>query len=141
MARERPTASNVSPVLTGLSSGTPATDAPRFARAQVQARRRTPQMRARPREYLALLPASDAQWVNGAHDHADAGGVECIHTVYRTATGNWANEAGSGQRVYGVHATKQESVRQGRDIARAAHCPHVIHNEDGTISSIDAPDG
>lgn len=66
---------------------------------------------------------------------------DCIHTVYRTATGNWANEAETGERVYGVHATKQESVRRGRALARAARTHHVIHNADGTISSCDAYGG
>ncbi len=63
---------------------------------------------------------------------------DCVHTVYRPATGNWANEAGSGQRVFGVHATREESVLRGRDLARAAATHHVIHHPDGTVESVEA---
>ena len=56
-----------------------------------------------------------------------------IHTVSRSATGNWANQL--GQRVLGVYATKEESVRRGEELAREAGTNHVVHNPDGTIQS------
>ena len=58
-----------------------------------------------------------------------------IHTVYRSATGNWANEGGSGEPVYSVHATNEDAVRRGQQLALAAQTSHVIHDIDGTISS------
>lgn len=58
-----------------------------------------------------------------------------IHTVYRSATGNWANQLGTGRRVLGVYATKDESVRRGEELAREADTNHVVHNIDGTIES------
>ena len=58
-----------------------------------------------------------------------------IHTVYRSATGNWANQLGTGRRVLGVYATKGESVRRGVQLAREADTKHVIHNIDGTVES------
>jgi hypothetical protein len=58
-----------------------------------------------------------------------------IHTVYRSATGNWANQFGTGRRVLGVYATRDESVRRGEELAREADTNHVIHNMDGTIES------
>lgn len=60
---------------------------------------------------------------------------DSIHTVYRSATGNWANEAGSRGYVRSVHATKEEAVRHGRALALADQANHVIHNRDGTIST------
>lgn len=61
--------------------------------------------------------------------------ADWIHTVYRSATGNWANQLGTGQRVFGVYATKDESVRHAAALARAAGTYHVIHDIDGTIHS------
>lgn len=60
---------------------------------------------------------------------------DSIHTLYRSATGNWANEAGSRGYVRSVHATKEEAVRHGRALALADQASHVIHNMDGTIST------
>ena len=143
MARERSTVSNVAkPVLTGLNGGKPAADVPRPTRAQAQALRRSePQTHARLQDHFAQLRPPGAPPANDPRDRADCLSGDCIHTVYRPATGNWANEAGSGQRVYGVHATKEESVRLGQVLARAAQTHHVIHNRDGTIGSLDAYGG
>lgn len=58
-----------------------------------------------------------------------------IHTVYRSATGNWANQLGTGRRVLGVYATKDEAVRRGEELARETDTNHVIHNIDGAIES------
>jgi hypothetical protein len=58
-----------------------------------------------------------------------------IHTVYRSATGNWANQLGTGRRVLGVYATKDEAVRRGEELAREADTNHVIHNIDGAPES------
>ena len=60
---------------------------------------------------------------------------DSIHTVYRGATGNWANEAGTRGYVRSVHATKEEAVRHGRALALVDQSNHVIHNMDGTIST------
>lgn len=57
-----------------------------------------------------------------------------IHTVYRSATGDWANEVEGGERASSVHTTKAEAVARGRELAIAARTEHVIHNMDGTIS-------
>ncbi len=58
-----------------------------------------------------------------------------IHTVYRDATGNWANETVGGEHVCSVHATKHEAVQHGQHLARAAQTEHVVHDIDGTIIS------
>ena len=60
---------------------------------------------------------------------------DSIHTVYRSTTGNWANEVGPGEHVCSVHATREEAVGRGRALALAAQTDHVIHASDGTISS------
>jgi hypothetical protein len=57
-----------------------------------------------------------------------------IHTVYRHATGDWANEVEDSGQVSSTHATKEEAVAAGRQLAIAARTEHVIHNMDGTIS-------
>jgi hypothetical protein len=57
-----------------------------------------------------------------------------IHTVYRSATRDWANEVEGGDRASSVHSTKDEAVKRGRELAIAAKTEHVIHNMDGTIS-------
>jgi hypothetical protein len=112
---------------------------PRPTRAQARALRHSADhTHASLTEHFKALIASDALQTNGARDHADSLIEECIHTVYRPATGNWGNEAGSGQRVYGVYATKEESVRRGQELARATQTHHVVHDQDGTISSFDA---
>ena len=59
-----------------------------------------------------------------------------IHTVFRSATGNWANQLASGEHVYGVYATKDECVRRGQRLASDAGVNHVIHDVDGTVSSV-----
>jgi hypothetical protein len=66
---------------------------------------------------------------------SDAMRGDWIHTVYRSATGNWANQLGAGRRVLGVYATKDEAVRRGEELAREADTNHVIHTTDGTIAS------
>ena len=58
-----------------------------------------------------------------------------IHTVYRSASGDWANQVEGGDRASSVHATKDEAVKRGRELAIAAKTEHVIHNMDGTISA------
>ena len=58
-----------------------------------------------------------------------------IHTVYRSASSDWANEVEGGDRASSVHATKDEAVKRGRELAIAAKTEHVIHNMDGTIAS------
>jgi hypothetical protein len=57
-----------------------------------------------------------------------------IHTVWRSATSDWANEVEGGDRAASVHATKNEAVRRGRELAIAAKTEHLIHNKDGTIA-------
>jgi hypothetical protein len=58
-----------------------------------------------------------------------------IHTVYRRATGNWANQLGTGRRVLGVYATKDEALRRGEELAREADTNHVVHAVDGTVEA------
>lgn len=55
-----------------------------------------------------------------------------IHTVYKD--GQWVNEVEGGERISGIHATKEEAVEVGRARARQDRSEHVIHNQDGTIS-------
>lgn len=55
-----------------------------------------------------------------------------IHTVFED--GHWVNEVEEGERIGGVHATKNEAVEVGRARARQDETEHVIHNQDGTIS-------
>lgn len=138
MARERPTASDVaSPALTGLNGGMPATGLPRPMRAEANALRRTTRKTHAVNEHFEPPLASDGVHLAGARDPtADPPSEDCIHTVYRPATGNWANEAGSGRRVYGVYATRTECVRRGQELARATQTNHVIHSPDGMISSM-----
>jgi len=140
VARERPTASDVSaPALTVLIGGKPATGAPRPTRAEAQALRHSArQTHDKLTEHFALLSGPASRSAEDAREWADPMSGDCVHTVYRPATGNWANEAGSGQRVYGVHATREESVQRGRELARAAATHHVIHHADGTVDSVDA---
>jgi len=57
-----------------------------------------------------------------------------IHTVYRSATGDWANQVEGGDRASSVHATKDEAVRRGRELAQSARTEHLVHNMDGTIA-------
>jgi ketosteroid isomerase-like protein len=38
-------------------------------------------------------------------------------------------------RASSVHATKDEAVRRGRELAINARTEHVIHNMDGSIAS------
>lgn len=142
MKPERATApSDPAPQLTGLDGGRPDTDMSRPTRAQARALRHSADhTHASLTAHFKPLIASDALHANGDRDRdrADSLIEECIHTVYRPATGNWGNEAGSGQRVYGVYATKEESVRRGQELARATQTHHVVHDQDGTISSFDA---
>ena len=58
-----------------------------------------------------------------------------IHTVYRKETEDWANQVEGGEQASSVHATKEEAVKRGRELASAAETEHVIHNKDGTIGS------
>ena len=46
-----------------------------------------------------------------------------------------ANQVASGERVYGVYATKEECVRRGQDLATSIGVDHVIHDVDGAVSS------
>ena len=134
MARERPTASPGS-ALTGLDGGAYAADMPRVTRAEAQALRGgAPGTHTRLADHLEPLRASQQQRDVGEDQAAMAGA--CIHTVFRRATGNWANQFASGERVYGVYATKEECVRRGQDLASAAGIDHVIHDVDGTVSSL-----
>jgi hypothetical protein len=57
-----------------------------------------------------------------------------IHTVYRSASSDWANEVEGGERASSVHTTKDEAVKRGRELAKAGRTEHVIHNMDGTIA-------
>ena len=135
MARERPTASPGS-ALTGLDGGASAGDAPRVTRAESQALRRSaPGTHAKLAVQLEPLRASNHRERRGVGEDPEALAADCIHTVFRSATGNWANQVASGERVYGVYATKEECVRRGRDLATTVGVDHVIHDADGTVSS------
>ena len=57
-----------------------------------------------------------------------------IHTVYRSATGDWANQVEGGTQASSVHRTKEEAVARGRQLAQNAHTEHLVHNMDGTIA-------
>jgi hypothetical protein len=57
-----------------------------------------------------------------------------VHTVYRSASSDWANEVEGNDRASSVHDTKAEAVKRGRELAIAAKTEHVIHNMDGTIA-------
>jgi hypothetical protein len=54
-----------------------------------------------------------------------------VHTVYKD--GEWVNEIEGGDEV-SRHATKDEAVERGRELARQGQTEHVIHNQDGTIA-------
>jgi hypothetical protein len=54
-----------------------------------------------------------------------------VHTVYKD--GEWVNEIEGGDEV-SRHATKDEAVERGRELARQRQTEHVIHNQDGTIA-------
>jgi len=112
---------------------------PPVTRAEAHALERSaPHTHARLVEHLEPLRASNRRAVrDAAEDQATAAG-DCIHTVFRSVTGNWANQVASGERVYGVYATKEECVRRGQDLARAAGVNHVIHDVDATVSSLNS---
>lgn len=57
-----------------------------------------------------------------------------IHTTHRNATSDWANTAEGNDRASSVHATKEEAVKRGRELAIAAQTEHVLHNMDGRIA-------
>jgi hypothetical protein len=54
-----------------------------------------------------------------------------IHTVHRN--GQWVNEVEGGERASSAHATKDEAVARGRQLAQNQATEHVVHNLDGTI--------
>jgi hypothetical protein len=54
-----------------------------------------------------------------------------VHTVYKD--GEWVNQIEGGDEV-SRHATKDEAVERGRELARQRQTEHVIHNQDGTIA-------
>ena len=54
-----------------------------------------------------------------------------VHTVYKD--GEWVNEIEGGDEV-SRHATKDEAVERGRELARERQTEHVIHNQDGEIA-------
>ena len=54
-----------------------------------------------------------------------------VHTVHRD--GQWINEVEGGERASSTHATKDEAVAAGRELARNRKTEHVIHNVDGKI--------
>jgi hypothetical protein len=56
-----------------------------------------------------------------------------IHTVHKD--GQWINEVEGDGAIGGIHATKEEAVAVGRARAQQDQTEHVIHNQDGTISS------
>lgn len=134
MARERPTAS-AGPALRGLDGGGSAGDTPRARTEARTLRRSAPGTHARLAEHLEPLRASNHRERRGVGEDVEPLAADCIHTVFRSATGNWANQVASGQRVYGVYATKEECVRRGRDLAMTVGVDHVIHDTDGTVSS------
>ena len=139
MARERPTASPGS-ALTGLDGGADAADMPRITRAEAHAfRRSAPATHARLAEHLEPLRASTHRKLRRVGEDHEVLEADCIHTVFRSATGNWANQVASGERVYGVYATEEECVRHGRNLANAVGVEHVIHDVDGAIRSRNAP--
>ena len=139
MARERPAASDVA-VLSGLDGGTPAADdVARVTRAEAHdLRRSAPLTHARLTEMFEPLRASNGGSADGAGEAADAMHGDTVHTVLRAATGNWANQIASGERVYGVYATYEEAVRQGQELARVAQVNHVIHDVDGTVRTLNS---
>ena len=138
MARERPTASDIS-ALSGLDGGAPARDVPRATRAEAHVLRRSaPRTHARLAEIFEPLRTTTNGWIEGSGEAADAMHGDTVHTVFRSATGNWANQVTSGERVYGVYATQEEAVRRGQALARAAQVNHVIHDADGTVRSLNA---
>ena len=138
MARERPTASPRS-VLTVLDGGDDVADTPRVTRAEAHALRRSaPDTHERLAEHFEPLRSSNHRQLRGIGEEPQATEA-CIHTVFRSATGNWANQVSSGERVYGVYATREECVRRGQELARAAGVNHVIHDVDGTVTSLDTP--
>jgi hypothetical protein len=54
-----------------------------------------------------------------------------VHTVWKND--EWVNEIELGDEV-SRHATKEEAVESGRNLARQRKTEHVIHNQDGTIA-------
>jgi Uncharacterized protein conserved in bacteria (DUF2188) len=54
-----------------------------------------------------------------------------VHTVYKND--QWVNEIELGDEV-SRHATKEEAVDSGRNLARQRKTEHVIHNQDGEIA-------
>jgi hypothetical protein len=57
-----------------------------------------------------------------------------IHTLYRSNSSDWANKVEGADRASSVHATKDEAVRRGRELAQNARTEHLVHNMDGTIA-------
>lgn len=55
-----------------------------------------------------------------------------IHTLYRD--GSWLNVVEGGDRASSRHATKEQAVARGRELARNQRTEHVVHNMDGTIA-------
>ena len=115
---------------------------PGVTRAEAHALRRSaPHTHARLAEHLEPLRASNRRGRSSVGESEEALAEDCIHTVFRSATGNWANQASSGGRVYGVYATKEECVRHGWNLATAVGVDHVIHDVDGAVRSRQTPRG
>jgi hypothetical protein len=58
-----------------------------------------------------------------------AGDIETYHV-----DGKWRNRIETLEDLPGVHDTKDEAVRVGRDEARERKVEHIIRNLDGTIA-------
>jgi hypothetical protein len=139
VARERPTASPGSP-LTGLDGDASAGDTPRVGRAEAHALRRSaPSTHAQLAEHLEPLRTSHHRQRRRVGEDEEPLAEDAIHTVFRSATGNWANQVASGDRVYGVYATKEECVRRAQSLATALGVEHVIHDVDGAVASRTTP--
>ena len=54
-----------------------------------------------------------------------------VHTVPHGPS--WANELEGDPGPINIHDTKQQAVREGRELARQREVEHLIHNQDGTI--------
>jgi hypothetical protein len=55
-----------------------------------------------------------------------------VHTVFKD--GSWTNTVEGGNGSSKTHATKEDAVSAGRELARGSSSEHLIHNQDGQIS-------
>jgi hypothetical protein len=58
-----------------------------------------------------------------------------IHTTYNAEADNWRNISEGASRPSKTYETKAEAQEAGRESAASRGVEHLIHNQDGKISS------